>query len=383
MTPFRTPCFVSIPNLCPFSICTSKRIHYNHIQSNYLAIPYLRYVSRACIPSPSHHQQTPIHLPNVQHFYPITQKFHSHAENANFESDYSSTPPSQPPSGTGSGSGDKADHESDSNDESNIQTLLHRFGYSEQTLPTDLASLSKTQLASFLNASKLPLARFLARIWPAWRRRVIADVSFAFKVTMELTVGVALSSSGMIAARGDRILQELDFAICDIAVGATLNFILVFLLAPVAATRPGMFSALPSNCFSTGMYSISQRIASLLYKGILFSVCGFMGSVVGSSLSQTLLQLRSAIAKKNGKEVEPKKLPNILVNSAAWAGFMFFSSNPRYQSVAGVERLLFSFTPDAIAKIASACLRTGNNVLGGATWVWWARAIGLQKIQQN
>lgn len=227
---------------------------------------------------------------------------------------------------------------------------------------------------------------FVSSIWPGWRRRVLADPEFPFKVLMEETVGLGLAASGMIAARGKEILNELDFAICDIAVGATLNFILVYLLSPVApavgatAVSKSAFarftSSLPANMFAPGVFTVSQRAQGFLYKGALFAVCGFAGSLVGTSLSQALLTIRKVVAPDSVKT--NKQLPNVAINSAAWAGFMLLSSNPRYQALAGIERVMFKYAPEVVAKTGCGAARTANNVLGGANWVWWAKYLGIQ-----
>lgn len=289
----------------------------------------------------------------------------------------------QPPSGSGDATGGSGDDGDDGH-----AALLRQYGRADEVLPIDIAALPATQVAAYLEATKNGFVRWLSKIWPGWRRRVAADPDFPFKVLMEETVGLGLAASGMIAARGKDILNELDFAFCDIAVGGTLNFILVYLLTPAVvaggAVRSGMLARLgkatgqlPANVFASGGYSLGSRVASFLYKGALFSVCGFAGSLVGTSLSQVLVLVRRTVARKDG-EVAEKPLPNVAINSAAWAGFMFLSSNPRYQTVAGLERVLFAVAPEAVAKAGSGALRTANNVLGGAIWVWWARAIGLQ-----
>lgn len=281
--------------------------------------------------------------------------------------------------GGGGGGGDDSDETPDS--------ILKSFGKTRSDLPADIASLRGDALRSYLSATQGGLSAWLARIWPGWRQRVAADPDFAFKLLMEETVGLGLAASGMIAARGDKILSELDFAFCDIAVGATLNFILVYLLTPSFGVVPsGVAAHLPANLFAKGKFGIPSRIAGFLYKGVLFSICGFAGSVAGTTLSQGLLLVRKKVKASRGdmvEEEEERELPNILANSAAWAGFMFVSANPRYQAVSGMERILFGgAVPDSVAKICSAALRTGNNVLGGANWVMWAKAIGLQKSSE-
>lgn len=230
-----------------------------------------------------------------------------------------------------------------------------------------------------MKAVSNPLTALLARMH-GFRMRVAADPSFPFKLLMEETVGLSLAASGMVAARGDKIWEELDFAICDIAVGGALNFILVYLLSPVhGASASGYVGTLPANAFSTGAYTLAQRLAGFLYRGVLFAACGFGGSVVGTGLSQALIYGRRGVAKMKGVEMGvQKKLPNVVANSFAWAGFMLVSANPRYQSVAGVERVLYGFG-NGWGKIGSAVLRTANNVAGGANWVVWAKFIGLQE----
>lgn len=299
---------------------------------------------------------------------------------------------SVPPSGGGAvggggGGGGNRDDDDGSGSTPSDDQILSDFSLARDDLPADVRTLSGPALSAYLNATRNGLSRWLAGAWPGWRRRVAADPDFPFKVLMEETVGLALAASGMIAARGKNILAELDFAFCDIAVGGTLNFILVYLLTPAFGARAGggALAKLPANLFAGGDYSLAMRAGGFLYKGALFAGCGFVGSLLGTSASQGLLLLRRAAGALSGKKAEggnaegDKELPNVVVNSAAWAGFMFVSSNPRYQAVAGMERALFAVAPEAVAKVCSGALRTGNNVLGGAVWVWWARAIGLQK----
>lgn len=280
-----------------------------------------------------------------------------------------------PPSGGGgSGDGDRDD---------DIESALRSSNRTLDELPDDARKLGAESLLSYVQATSSPLSAFLARVWPGWMRRCAADPEFPFKVLMELTVGLGLSSSGMIAARGKDILKELDFALCDVAVGAAVNFILVYLLTPVwapAGAKLSPFARLPANVFIAGNYSLVSRLGCLFYKSALFGVCGFFAAIAGSTASQGLIAIRRAAAPDATVDT---KMPNLLNTAVAWAGFMAVSANPRYQAVAGVERALFTFAPDAVAKLGSAALRTGNNVVGGAAWVWWARFVGLQPKKQT
>lgn len=356
-----------------------------------------RLVLRACLPPCN----APQHVPDSLFAHPLVPdpSLPDHHDDMLFEADHDAPSPPPPPTGGGTNGhgGDEPndnpgnDADSDPNPEQ-LSTLLTSLKLSRDQLSAQLSQLPpKTLLQTLQTLLNGPLSR----LWPGWRYRTLADISFPFKVRMELTVGLGLAASGMIAARGKRIWKELDLALCDIAVGATLNFMLVYLLAPVAgaAGGAGFLARLPSNAFSDGRYNLFLRSASFLYKGVVFSACGFAGSLVGTTLSQGLLYLRtltasspssppsSSSASGGGEETRPE-LPNVLQNSLAWAGFMFVSSNPRYQSVAGLERVLFAVAPERVAKVGSAALRTINNVGGGANWVWWAKFIGLQTSSQ-
>lgn len=281
--------------------------------------------------------------------------------------DGGAAPPAAAGSAGGGGDGDGGHGE-----------LLRKFGRAGEKLPALIGGLEAERVECYLRGTSNGFSRWLGNKWKGWATRVAMDGEFPFKVLMEETMGLGLCASGMIAARGKEILNELDFAFCDVAVGATLNFIVVYLLAPTVGGGGGIGAKLPANVFSSGGYSILSRAGGFVYKGVLFAGCGFAGSLVGTSLSKVLIGVRRIFGAGGEKE-----LPNVVINSAAWAGFMFVSSNPRYQLVAGMERGLFKFAPGAVAKLGSAMLRTGNNVLGGAQWVWWARAIGVQEAPKT
>ncbi|GJQ11096.1 hypothetical protein GpartN1_g2887.t1 [Galdieria partita] len=266
--------------------------------------------------------------------------------------------------------------------------LAKELNLNVQELPQHLWSLNTEQVTAYLAVTSGGIVRILAKAWPAWQQKVLADPNFPFKLLMEETLGLGLGFSGMIAARGKQILKELDFAICDLAVGAAMNFILVWLLTPSisihqlknSGSLQQYLSNLPAHCFAASSsniaVSLNQRIAAFLYKGFLFASCGFLGSMVGTTVAYFLLYIRRKMLKDTSSS---RQLPNLFVNSLAWAGFMFLSSNPRYQILSGIERLMFHVMPVSVARISTGVLRTLNNIAGGASWVIYARAIGLQK----
>jgi len=126
---------------------------------------------------------------------------------------------------------------------------------------------------------------------------------------------------------------------------------------------------------------VPLRLSGFLYKGALFAVVGFAAACTGTCLSYGLMGLRKAMGASSSDEPQTQR-PSILQNSLAWSAFMFVSSNPRYQTLAGLERGLFKFAPTPIAKVGCGAFRTANNILGGATWVLFARLTGIQERQQ-
>lgn len=322
---------------------------------------------RACLPPFDPHRDPDIllHHPSLSYLHTLRPP------STRTETDTTSPPPGGPSSTI---SGD--DH---NDDEPHRHSILQSFSKAEQT---QFSEIPLSTLLPYQQATTSALARLLCTLSPGWRRRVLADPNFPFKVLMEETVGLGLAGLGMVAARGSEILNEIDFALCDILVGGTLNFMLVYLLSPVyggaAAGGANGLAALPTSLFSPGAYTVPARVASFAYKGVLFGACGFAGSLVGTGLTQVLVLARRGVAALQCREYQGKELPDVWKTSAAWAAFMMLSANPRYQSVAGVERALFSYAPPVAAKVGSAVLRTANNVGGGANWVWWAKYIGLQ-----
>ena len=359
---------ISLRSSSPFiPTCSShSRIHIAHSPRT----------SYACI---DHQQLSESNLPlnlDEPHSYRLAYSAYTEYEPESAVGGGISGNVNDPPSDDGCGGRGDGDQDDD------LESALRSTNRTLDDLPENARNLGPESLLSYVQATSSPLSAFLARVWPGWMRRCAADPEFPFKVLMELTVGLGLSSSGMIAARGKDILKELDFALCDIAVGAAVNFILVYLLTPAwapAGAKLGPLARLPANVFIAGNYSIASRLGCLFYKSALFGVCGFFAAIAGSTASQGLIAVRKLAAPDATVD---SKMPNLLNTAVAWAGFMALSANPRYQAVAGVERALFSLTPDAVAKVGSAALRTGNNVVGGAAWVWWARYVGLQPKQQ-
>lgn len=73
-------------------------------------------------------------------------------------------------------------------------------------------------------------------------------------------------------------------------------------------------------------------------------------------------------------------LAPVLPTAAAYATFMAASSNTRYQLVNSFEALCLPAIPGGarVQTLTSFVVRTLNNYLGSANWIWWAKYRGLQ-----
>lgn len=226
-----------------------------------------------------------------------------------------------------------------------------------------------------------PIAAFLS----GWRSRVAADPQFPFKVLMEELVGVSACVLGDMASRPNFGLNELDFVFSTLVVGSILNFLLMYLLAPTAASAtqnlPSIFAHCPtSHMFEPGPYGLLSRLGTFVYKGTLFAAVGFAAGLVGTAISNGLIQVR----KKMDPDFEtPNKPPPTLLNAMTWATHMGLSSNLRYQTLNGIEFLLAKGLSPAMFKSSVVVLRCLNNVLGGMSFVVLARLTGSQAVEDK
>eukprot|EP01018_Ginkgo_biloba_P034637 Gb_11188 [translate_table: standard] len=218
-----------------------------------------------------------------------------------------------------------------------------------------------------------------------WKLRVQADPQFSFKVLMEEVVGLSSCLLGDMASRPNFGLNELDFVFSTLVVGSIMNFTLMYMLAPTSAAGgqalPGIFSSCPSShMFEAGTYSVFDRLGTFIYKGTLFAAVGFAAGLVGTALSNTLINIRT---KMDPNSVAPNKPPPPLLNASTWALHMGLSSNFRYQTLNGIEFLAAKELPPVGFKASVVVLRCLNNVLGGMSFVLLARLTGSQKVEKS
>jgi hypothetical protein len=160
-----------------------------------------------------------------------------------------------------------------------------------------------------------------------------------------------------------------------------------FLYFVINTPQPvGFFDRLPKHVMQAGPYTSTHRTSSLLFKGTQFALVGFLSSLIGHGMTTALVNRRKAHEARtyptrrisDDKDVE---LAPILPTSVAWGGFMFCSSNPRYQLVNALEqRLIFPLldrSPVLSAGVTFA-LRFSNCFVGGLHWIPFARFFGVQ-----
>eukprot|EP01026_Neomeris_dumetosa_P062178 TRINITY_DN58764_c0_g1_i9.p1 TRINITY_DN58764_c0_g1~~TRINITY_DN58764_c0_g1_i9.p1 ORF type:complete len:287 (-),score=39.50 TRINITY_DN58764_c0_g1_i9:297-1100(-) len=227
-------------------------------------------------------------------------------------------------------------------------------------------------------------------VWKGWQERVAADPEFLFKVIVEQIIGVGAAVVGDMSSRPNWGLNELDFVFSTLVVGSIMNFSLLYLLAPTAASLGGggsflqkMFSeqtlknwGVPGgHMFEKGAYSLGKRVFNFGYKGFIFGLIGLAAGIVGTSMSNGLLMVR--------KKMDPdfklqNQIPNVWGNAGAWAIHMSVSSNLRYQMLNGMDMVLVNVMPNPIFKIWTFVVRTMNNIIGGVSFVTIAKLTGVQ-----
>ncbi|XVE84303.1 hypothetical protein DITRI_Ditri17bG0002200 [Diplodiscus trichospermus] len=218
-----------------------------------------------------------------------------------------------------------------------------------------------------------------------WRDRVAADPQFPFKVLMEELVGVSACVLGDMASRPNFGLNELDFVFSTLIVCSMLNFVLLYLLAPTASSSssslPAIFAYCPqSHMFEPGAYTLMNRFGTFVFKGAVFAAVGFAAGLVGTAISNGLINMRK---KLNPSFETPNEAPPTLLNARTWAIHMGFSSNLRYQTLTGIEFLLAKRVSPLVFKSSVVFLRCLNNVLGGMSFVMLARMTGSQNVEEK
>lgn len=272
-------------------------------------------------------------------------------------------------------------------DQNSIVDLLMKAGASISDLPLDLqvalreGLLTLQDIQQWLALAATPILGAACKALPAVRDRVMGNPRFLIQVMMELALGLAAKTSAEINARGDKFMKEMPFVLSDVALEALGDISMVWLLSPRKSFKPlpgkGLprrIAKLPGHWLQAGNFTLAERAATVLYRGLQFFAVGFTTSAIGHSFTKWAVE--SSV--ENAEEM-PHLAP-VLDNSIGWGSFMALSSNLRYQFVNGFEeRLLDVFVPNkALNSLGALGVRYSNCYLGGVQWVWFARMAGLQ-----
>jgi len=205
---------------------------------------------------------------------------------------------------------------------------------------------------------------------------------------VEQVIGVGAAVSGDMLSRPNYGLDELDFVFSTLIVGSLMNFALMYLLAPTVGAGPSnpimkfvtgetlaKMSAPTGHMFEKGSFSLLQRATTFVYKSVQFGVIGFLAGITGTLCSNGLIAVRQ---KSDPNFVLQNELPETIPNAGCWALHMAISSNVRYQTVNGIDMVVFPLMNRGVFKAYSTAIRLGNNVLGGMSFATIARFFGVQ-----
>ncbi|KAI9196786.1 hypothetical protein LWI28_026976 [Acer negundo] len=302
----------------------------------------------------------------------------------------------------GGGKGGDGDSAGDKNREEAMMVLAEAKR-SLESLPMDLSAAIRdgkipgAVITRFLELEKSGLLRWLMQ-FGGFKERLLADDLFLAKVGMECGVGIFTKTAAEYDRRRENFFNELEIVFADVVMAIIADFMLVYLPAPTVSLRsPLLVSAgpiskffynCPDNAFQVALpgssFSLLHRIGAIVRNGAKLFAVGTTSSLVGTAVTNALINARKAVDKSAAGEVE--NVP-ILSTSAAYGVYMAISSNLRYQVLAGVveQRILEPFLHQHKLILSALCfaVRTGNTYLGSLLWVDYARFIGIQKAHDE
>ncbi|CAL0329366.1 unnamed protein product [Lupinus luteus] len=300
--------------------------------------------------------------------------------------------------GGGGGGHGGGDNEGDDGEKNEAILVIAKAGRTLESLPADLAAAVKegkipaAVVNRFLEMEKSAILRWLLQ-FGGFKERLLADDLFLAKLAMECGVGVIAKTAAEYDRRREKFFDELEIVFADVVMAILADFMLVYLPAPTVSLRPPLavnaghiakfFHNCPDNAFQIALsgtsYSLLQRIGAIVRNGSKLFAVGASASLVGTAVTNALINAKKAVDKSSAGEVE--NVP-ILSTSAAYGVYMAVSSNLRYQIVAGVieQRLLEPMLHQHKLILSAMCfaVRTGNTYLGSLLWVDYARWIGVQ-----
>lgn len=304
--------------------------------------------------------------------------------------------------GGGRGGGDNNEGSDDMDKKKNKDEALMALaeaGRSIESLPKDLkAAIEDGRIPGSIVLKYFDLERSGFMSWlmkfGGFKERLLADDLFLAKVGMECGVGIFTKTAAEYQRRKENFFNELEIVFADVVMAIIADFMLVYLPAPTISLRPPLalnagrltkfFYSCPDNAFQvtwTGTsFSLLQRLGAIIRNGAKLFAVGTTSSLVGTVVTNALINARKAVDHSTADEVE--NVP-VLSTSVGYGVYMAISSNLRYQVLAGVieQRFLEPLLHQHKLILSAICfaVRTGNTFLGSLLWVDYARLIGIQK----
>ncbi|KAJ1287138.1 hypothetical protein BS78_03G407300 [Paspalum vaginatum] len=281
--------------------------------------------------------------------------------------------------------------------------VLAQLGRKLDSLPSDLAAaveggrVTADVVRRFHELEASAFLRWLLQ-FRGFRERLLADDLFLTKLGIECGIGVLAKGAAEFQKRGENFAKEIDVVISDVVMAIAADVMLVYLPAPTVSLQPPLarnagaiasfFHNCPDNAFQMALagrsFSLLQRLGAILRNGIKLFAVGTTASLIGTSVTNTLIKAKKAVDKDLDDEVED--IP-VLATSAAYGIYMSISSNLRYQFLAGVieQRMLEPLLHNHKLLLSALCfaVRSGNTFLGSLLWVDYARWIGVQKVREE
>ncbi|KAK1413280.1 hypothetical protein QVD17_35051 [Tagetes erecta] len=312
--------------------------------------------------------------------------------------------------GSGGGGGGDNNNNGDNNDDdageknkAEALLVLAEAGRTLESIPKDIAAsidagkIPGSIVKRYLELEKSVVFRWLLQ-FSGFKERLLADDLFLTKVGIECGVGIFTKSAAELEKRRENFSKELDFVCADVIMALIADFMLVWLPAPTVSLRAPMavnagqvakfFAGCPDNAFQVALagtsYSFLQRIGAIVRNGAKLFAVGTGASLVGTGVTNALINARKAIDKSFAVEAD-EDIP-ILSTSVAYGVYMSVSSNLRYQVLAGVieQRMLEPLLHQHKLILSAICfaVRTGNTFIGSLMWVDYARWIGIQRSRE-
>ncbi|GMQ00815.1 hypothetical protein CsSME_00047722 [Camellia sinensis var. sinensis] len=140
--------------------------------------------------------------------------------------------------------------------------------------------------------------------------------------------------------RKENFFKELEFVFADVVMAIIADFMLVYLPAPSVSLRPPIninagalakfFYNCPENAFQVALtgtsYSFAHRIGAIARNGAKLFAVGTTSSLVGTVVTNALINAKKAVDKSSADEVE--NVP-VLATSVGYGVYMAISSNLR------------------------------------------------------